>query len=405
MRILIANDGFGDAGGVQQYLDACVGALVARRHAVAIVHRDPVGRPARVSPTIAALPQFSVAAAGLDGAIAAATGWAPDVCFSHNMNVLDVDRRMATIAPVVKFMHGYFGTCVSGLKRRAFPIARPCDRVFGPACAALFLPCRCGQASVAALVDQYRWTAEQRQLFSTYRAIVVASDHMQREYVRNGADAAGVHVNPLFPTHAPAAAVTPPPDMPTVAFMARMTPLKGGDVLVRAVARASRRLRTPIALTMIGDGPPRQQWEALARRLGVSCRFTGWIDDERRFELVRHADLLAVPSLWPEPFGLSGLEAAAQGVPAIAFDVGGVREWLRDGVSGILVRSDPPRAAAFGDALADALANRDRLGVMRAQALAVAGDMSLARHVDRLERLLHGVAAQRPVADAVGANR
>ena len=47
MRILLANDGFGDEGGVQRYLDAVVGGLLARGHQVAIVHRDPIGPPDR----------------------------------------------------------------------------------------------------------------------------------------------------------------------------------------------------------------------------------------------------------------------------------------------------------------------------------------------------------------------
>ncbi|HZP47022.1 MAG TPA: glycosyltransferase family 4 protein [Vicinamibacterales bacterium] len=388
MRILVANDGFGDAGGVQQYLESCVGELLARGHSAAVVHRDPIGLPARVSPTIASLPQFSIVSAGIDGAVASARAWAPDVCFSHNMDALELDRRLAAAVPVVKFMHGYFGTCISGLKMHAFPAARPCGRVFGPACAALFLPCRCGRLSPTALVSQYRWAGDQRRLFRSYRAVVVASDHMRREYIRNGVDASKVHLNPLFPTCRAAASPAPPATRPTVAFLARMTALKGGDVLVRAVAHAARRLGEPIALTMIGDGPERARCEALARELGVDADFTGWLDDERRFAAVRRADLIAVPSVWPEPFGLSGLEGAAQGVPAIAFDVGGVREWLRPGVNGVLVDGDPPRASAFGDALADALADRARLAAMRLAALDVAREMSVARHVDRLEALL-----------------
>lgn len=396
MRILIANDGFGDAGGVQQYLDACVGELAARGHGISILHRDPPGLPARVSRAIASLPQFSVAAAGLDGAIQAATAWAPDVCFSHNMNVLAVDRRLAGIAPVVKFMHGYFGTCVSGLKRHGFPTPRPCERAFGPACAAFFFPRRCGQLSPAALVSGYQWAVQQRELFAVYDAIAVASGHMRQEFIRNGAPPEKIHLNPLFPTFDPISEPMAPATAPSIAFLARMTPLKGGDVLIRAVARASERLGTAIALTMIGDGPERAGWEALAGELRVSCVFTGWQDDSTRFDAVARADLLAMPSVWPEPFGLSGLEAAALGVPAIAFDVGGVRDWLRDGVNGILVGGNPPRAAALGEALASAFADRGSLAAMRPRALAVAREMSLARHVDRLEALLDRCAAKSP---------
>ena len=57
--------------------------------------------------------------------------------------------------------------------------------------------------------------------------------------------------------------------------------------------------------------------------------------------------MLVLPSLWPEPFGLVGPEAMAYGKPVVAFDVGGVREWLVDRVNGLLVpRGDVPSLAA-----------------------------------------------------------
>jgi len=392
MRILLANDGFGDEGGVQRYLDAVVGGLLERGHELAILHRDPTGRADR-APAMASLPQFSVASAGLDAAIAAARAWAPDAAFSHNMNVLAIDQRLTGIVPVVKFMHGYFGTCVGGLKRFGLPIVEPCERKFGPACAVLYLPRRCGQLSVTALVDQYQWAGAQHALFPRYRAMVVASEHMKREYIRNGVDPNAIHTNALFPTCEVAAEPLQPAPQPTVVFMGRMTDLKGGDVLIRAAAAASRRLPAPIRLTMVGDGPQRPAWEKLAADLGMECTFAGWQAGAARFDALPRAHLLAVPSTWPEPFGLVGLEAAAHGVPAIAFDVGGISDWLRPGVNGVLVAANPPRAAAFADALVEAFSRSTDLGAMRRAALAVAREMSLARHLDRLEQIFVGCGA------------
>src|SRR5207248_708260 len=95
------------------------------------------------------------------------------------------------------------------------------------------------------------------------------------------------------------------------------------------------------------------------------------------------------PSTWPEPFGLVGLEAAALGVPAIAFDVGGVREWLRPGETGYLVPADPPRASRFAEVLVEALSRPAALVEMGARAVATAREMSLNRHLDRLEEIFH----------------
>lgn len=47
--------------------------------------------------------------------------------------------------------------------------------------------------------------------------------------------------------------------------------------------------------------------------------------------------LVAVPSLWQEPFGMVGIEAMASGKPVVAFNVGGVSKWLAEGVNGYAV--------------------------------------------------------------------
>jgi len=385
MRILIANDGFGDAGGVQNYLDAVAGGLAARGHSLAILHRDTTPAPFAEAPT-RRLPQFSVAHEGIEPTLARVARWAPDVCFSHNMNVLAVDHALIARWPVVKFMHGYLGTCIGGQKRFGFPFARPCDRRFGLPCLALYGPRHCGELKVGPFVRHYLWAREQHELLDRYRTIVVASEHMRREYVRHGVPPSHILVNQLFPTHAESpSGVAEPCGEWSVAFSGRMAVLKGGDLLVHAIAEASTRLGREIRLLLIGDGPQRPVWERLASDRGVPWTSAGWLRGDERWRWLRRASVLAVPSTWPEPFGLVGLEAAALGIPAVAFDVGGVREWLRPGINGHLVPADPPRASSFADALVHMFADAGQLNAMGGRALTVAREMSLERHLDRLE--------------------
>jgi glycosyltransferase involved in cell wall biosynthesis len=388
MRILVANDGLSDVGGVQSYLDCVLAGLAARGHSVAVVYCSDSGRP-EVGAIARQFHSFT-AMDGIDATVAAVRAWQPDVCFSHNVNDLALEEALVSAFPVVKFMHGYFGTCVGGQKMHAFPERVPCDRAFGAACLALYLPRHCCRLNPATLVRYWRWTSGQHKLLADYRAIVVASRHMRREYERNGVDARRITVNPLFPTIDPDDGVDPAPAEPMVMFLSRMTSLKGGDLLIRAVHIAQQRLVRPIHLVMAGDGPMRGEWESLARRLSLRCTFPGWVTGDARTAWLRRASIAALPSTWPEPFGLVGLEAAAAGVPAVAFDVGGITEWLRDGINGIAV-VPPPTAQSFGDALAAILGDAGRLATLRDGARRVAGEMPVAAHLDRLEAIFESV--------------
>jgi glycosyltransferase involved in cell wall biosynthesis len=194
----------------------------------------------------------------------------------------------------------------------------------------------------------------------------------------------------LFASQPAESAESPVPADGRVAFLGRMTRLKGGDLLIRAVHDAAQRLGAPVPLLMMGDGPQRMEWESLAARLEVPCTFSGWVSGRRRWELLRRCSVAALPSIWPEPFGLVGLEAGAVGVPTIAADVGGVREWLRDGTNGILVPA-PASPASFGAALARLLSDPTAQRRLRAGATRMASEMTVARHVDRLEPVLRAV--------------
>ncbi len=89
-----------------------------------------------------------------------------------------------------------------------------------------------------------------------------------------------------------------------------------------------------------------------------------------------------MPSLWPEPFGKAGLEANAMGVPVIAFDTGGIPEWLTAGVNGELASADPPGAAALANAI---LRGSQNLNALSRGAQEIAERFSMANHLTRLK--------------------
>jgi glycosyltransferase involved in cell wall biosynthesis len=146
-----------------------------------------------------------------------------------------------------------------------------------------------------------------------------------------------------------------PTSPPTIAFIGRLVPVKGHDVLVRALDH----VRSPARLVIAGDGPLRGPHE------GVT--FLGEIDAARRDQLLREASVVAIPSrVLPngrsEGVPLVALEALAAGVPIVASAVGGLRELPRIARGTVeLVPPDDPRAlaAAIDRALASSSPRAD----------------------------------------------
>ncbi|OJF09675.1 D-inositol-3-phosphate glycosyltransferase [Couchioplanes caeruleus] len=134
-----------------------------------------------------------------------------------------------------------------------------------------------------------------------------------------------------------------------VAFVGRIQPLKGPEVLIRALAQQP--LRDQELTVVICGGPSGSGLDRptslieLAARLGVShkVRFLAPQTGEALAALYRAADLVAVPS-HNESFGLVALEAQACGTPVVAAAVGGLVTAVTDGVSGVLVDGHEPAA-------------------------------------------------------------
>jgi glycosyltransferase involved in cell wall biosynthesis len=399
MRILIATTHRQIVGGVETYLHEVLPALCRRGHEVALLHEHPAATGhAVVDEGVGELSSWCIREDNLAETLRQVRGWRPDVAYLQGVQSLAAERALLESFPSVRFAHNYHGTCVSGTKRHAFPCARPCDRTFGVGCLLSYYPRRCGGLNPLTLLREYRLQRERLKLLPHYQAVCVASAHMRAEHRRHGVPEQRLHLLPLFPAGLEPDP-TPPADRPLgrrVLMVGRLTDLKGGRLLIEAVARASTLLGRTLTLVVAGDGPERAYLESLARRLGAQTEFLGWVSPDKRTQLMREADLLAVPSVWPEPFGLVGIEAGCVGLPAVGFAVGGITDWLRPGESGELAPASPPTAAALAAALGQALADPVHLNRLRHGAWQVAQRYTRQGHVAALEAILEQASTAAP---------
>ena len=144
------------------------------------------------------------------------------------------------------------------------------------------------------------------------------------------------------------------PGAPSLVSVARLVPLKGYDLLLRALVTV-RAQHPGVHLTIIGDGPERGRLETQVRELGLerTVSLVGYRPEPLPY--VRAADLFVLASRY-DAFPNSALEALACGTPIVLTDCPGANaELVRPGLNGELAAASEPGAVA--QALDRAIAN------------------------------------------------
>jgi len=325
----------------------------------------------------------------------AINAWSPNVIFNNGMYDSSYEARL-TQFPVVYFAHNYAGTCLSGFKRHAWPAPQPCYRTLGFGCLACYYPRRCGGLSPFPVIGDFLFARRQLRMLRSCTQIQVASKAMREEYLRHGFADDRVILNPLFPTNFRPDGTPPGPRGRSgkILLAGRLTSVKGGEYLVKAMHLAQSWLTCalPLQLAVAGDGPEISELRALASRLAVPSQFHGWVGNGELEIILRQADLLAMPSLWPEPFGLLGVEAGCFGVPSVGYAHGGIPDWLVEGDSGTLAPS-PPTVPGLAEAILRAVRNPIQYEQMRRGAWEMAQRFTVESHVRRLADVLRSAAA------------
>jgi len=180
-----------------------------------------------------------------------------------------------------------------------------------------------------------------KKLAKTVTRVIVPSEFLKNRVMEHGFSEEkisvifhGVDLSQFKP-------LAEPPNFGNILFVGRLIPRKGLDYLIAAIALAREEFPNT-TLTVIGDGPNREEYEQSAREiLKDGYEFLGFQPHQVVSELMAKAYLFSLPSITmpsgeSETFGLVFIEAQAMGVPVVSFSSGGIPEVVIDGKTGFL---------------------------------------------------------------------
>jgi glycosyltransferase involved in cell wall biosynthesis len=164
------------------------------------------------------------------------------------------------------------------------------------------------------------------------------SQYMKKEAVAAGIDPSRIYVNPYF-VEETEMVQSPNPGKKTILFLGRLHESKGVHYLLDAFAILLKGIHQPVELHILGSGKFESVLKLQCENLGISdfVRFLGWQSREEIQKALATSDIVAVPSIYPEAFGIVGIEAMMAGKPVVGFDVGGIPDWLQHNQTGFLI--------------------------------------------------------------------
>jgi glycosyltransferase involved in cell wall biosynthesis len=175
---------------------------------------------------------------------------------------------------------------------------------------------------------------------------LVSISNDQRRPIPNANFAATIYHGLPIDLHRPAAV----PSDDYVAFLGRISPEKRPD---RAIAIA-RAVGVPLKIAAKVDRADEAYFRAEIEPLlgGPGVEFIGEINEHQKTQFLSGARALLFPVDWPEPFGLSMIEAMACGTPVLAFRCGSVPEIIENGITGLMVDTLEEAIAALPHVMA-----------------------------------------------------
>ena len=375
MRILHVNERSGFFGGVERILHDTAASLSATGWPQALLHDSDSTDKEFETPFELTSRNTSVAG-----------DFRPDVILVHKYSNLERLESLASAWPAVRMVHDHDLFCLRKHKYRPLH-STPCERAAGAACytGLCFLQRSAPGKKMPLTVRGLQRQRREMGANSAMRRFIVGSEWMRHQLCINGFRDHDIDIIHPIPRALEKRETQTPPGGKEILYVGQIVRGKGVDLLLRALAM----IEHPWTATIVGDGNLLPHCRSLAKRIGIADRvcFTGWVPHEQLELHYARARFSVVPSRWPEPFGMVGPEALARGRPVIAFDSGGIRDWLRDQQTGLLVK--PGDVNGMAQAISTLLTDDQMVADMgSAAAIDVSGRLSHQRYLEAMKTTL-----------------
>lgn len=262
----------------------------------------------------------------------------PDVAHVHNVFPLISPAAYVALraqgVPVVQTVHNFRMLCPNGLFYTGGRVCELCK--LGQTIHAIRLRCYRDSYPLSALYALAIGLHRQAGTFRRIDRFIALTDFSAAKLVEGGLttqDRISVLGN-FLPDPLPRVG-SALDRSPYVIFVGRLSPEKGAATLVEAAAHVP-----DLGIKILGDGPESTRLHDLARaRRATNVEFLGHIAGATKWELLRHALAVVVPSLCYETFSFALLEGMATATPVLASRLGGLENLVDDGERGLLFRA------------------------------------------------------------------
>ncbi len=256
----------------------------------------------------------------------------PDLVHVHNTfmmvspSVFEACREAGI--PVVQTLHNYRLLCPGWSLCREGKVCEECieSGLWRGVWHGCYRDSRLMTAAVALMLQVHRMRGTWSHDVGGYVAL---TNFARDKFIEGGLPASRIGVKPNFLESDPGKRSS---SGGFALFVGRLSAEKGAEV----VLQAWQKLKGTMPLVIMGDGPLREplESEAAARNLS-NITFAGWRSRGEILSAMKSASLLITPSLWYEGFPMTVVEAFACGIPVICSRLGGLREIVEDGSTGL----------------------------------------------------------------------